>query len=780
MLPSATRPESAPSRRALWMVLPAVYVVTAVARDGQARPLAWAFSAAGIGVALWAALGRAPVPEAERDRRLSLVLLSVALATAGLSSRPPWAATLRELSALGAAIVALRVLARAETDAGLAGAAADAIAPRGLGPQNLAKGALGAVVACWSLCLGADLFSWTGAVQGSERTLVLLATSCGASSIFVLGGGALVLAFSRRLELAAPPRLFVAAGAAALGLVSALSLAAGGATSADAAAALGTTASAAMIVRTARVRDPARLAATGRRALTLIVFVGPIVALVPVVGILPGASVAATCLVVLAAAAAALTPKLEETFLPEKGVWLLALDEATAKTRDRDTRDAISHALSKLREAAGPDAPSPELWMLHPTRVLTIDAAGYVRERAAELPVDLLSLAREEPHTTVRLAVLSALEVRRADLRPLLRFLKDRGALFATLIADAGEPEGVLLVPAGRRIDPLTLEEVRAAKKLADAFVSTCQAESARVRHLERVRTLEGCIERLEDELEAASHRASLDAGRNVLASTRLARPATVGIYSAAARMAYEALERRVARNAPLVVVARPGIDPVPYVARAHLSGPRREGPLVVVDGTVSREHDLARWKDERTSPLALADRGLLLLASAAALPREVQVLVARCVSERRTPWERAAPLDVVLALTDVASPEELAHSGRLAPELFSRVEDTPAVVLPRLRERADDLRSIVADRLAREGLRVRGRPLGIDNGAFALLVEHPFEGEDDELTAIVGRLVARASDDVVRAVDVRAIGLAPELDRAEHGTSAAHAARGK
>lgn len=117
-------------------------------------------------------------------------------------------------------------------------------------------------------------------------------------------------------------------------------------------------------------------------------------------------------------------------------------------------------------------------------------------------------------------------------------------------------------------------------------------------------------------------------------------------------------------------------------------------------------------------------------------------------------------PLDVAVALTSTSAPEVLLESGMLAPELYSRFEDATPIELPGLRERSEDLFSIVADRLAREGLRVRGRPLGIDAAAFARLIEHPFEGEDAELAAIVTRLVAHARGDVVKVADVEAIGL--------------------
>jgi DNA-binding NtrC family response regulator len=146
-----------------------------------------------------------------------------------------------------------------------------------------------------------------------------------------------------------------------------------------------------------------------------------------------------------------------------------------------------------------------------------------------------------------------------------------------------------------------------------------------------------------------------------------------------------------------------------------------------------------------------------------------VQILVARVVSERRAPWERATPLDISLAISATTLLEPLVEENRLASELAGRFEGVEPIVLPGLRDRAEDLRSIVADRLAREGLRVHGRPTGIDMAAFSLLVEYDFEAEDAELASIVTKLVARAKDDVVRAADVRALGLAiPEAEREE------------
>jgi DNA-binding NtrC family response regulator len=141
-----------------------------------------------------------------------------------------------------------------------------------------------------------------------------------------------------------------------------------------------------------------------------------------------------------------------------------------------------------------------------------------------------------------------------------------------------------------------------------------------------------------------------------------------------------------------------------------------------------------------------------------AVLPREVQKLLSRALAEKKCPWERPEPLDVALAVTTSRSPEELADEGELEPQLVARLGDAAIepIRFPRLSERAEDLRALVSDALAREGLRLRGKPLGIDDRAFAVLVEHDFQGEDAELVTLARRLVLGVEGDVVGPNDVR------------------------
>jgi len=768
-------------QRLPWLVaFPALYVGAMTARAGQTAVASWLLVLIATTVALVG--GRIPEGTEPRVARLRLFTatgLSVTIATAALTSRPAWAGAAREIGALVAMVAALVSIERIDGDIGLAARATEAAFPPGtFGPRIAVRVGIGVTSVAWAIAILVDGASFArGETDAPDAPWI--AAAAGTVALFTLGATALVVARARRLELTVPPRANACAGAAVAGLIIAITLAISGVTAADSAAALGAAIAASVVVRLARAKDPLALGKQGRRTLTLVIFGGPVTALaaIAVESRMPGAGGAALVLAAVALGVGALAERLEEPFRPVRGVMLDALVEARDGTRQREAREAMAHALLKIREACaiglGPTAaPSPELWLLHPTRVLTVNAAGYLQERSAELPPGLFDVAIPEPFATLRAPVLRALEVRRPDLRPLLAWLDHRDALFATVIAESEDPDGLLVIPTGARIDDLTLEEVRAAKLLADAFVAVSQATSAKVRHLERERVLKERIDELDEDGARLRHQLDLEVGRHVLAATRLARPATVGIYSAISRFAYDALERRIGQDAPTILIARPGIDPVPYVARAHLSGPRRKEPLVVVEGTSSREHDVARWTNDRTSPLALADRGLLLLVDGAALPREIQVLIARAVAERRPPWERATPIDVAIALTATRGFAELEHDGLLAPELASRFDAEAAITLPGLAERPEDLHAIVADRLAREGLRVCGLPVGIEAAAFARLMEYPFEAEDAELAAIVTKLVARAvadGRDVVRAVDVDALGLDEQNEAGRH-----------
>jgi hypothetical protein len=697
--------------------------------------------------------------------------LAIALAasrrTTGLGRALGWGAAV-VVASLGAGAESRGLHACADVGAMVCAAAACAA----VGGIPGSGGAVKAARVSWPAAVSAPAFAWSIALAAHlapEREATAWLTEHAA--LWSLGAaGASVAAVlvlvewtlqRRRVELGLAERalamrgLFGATCAAALVLYLATEAPAVGAGHA-------LVASVSVVVGAAALAaDPVRVSRLARRVVVLGIVGGGLALL--------GATAAegrswgfalVTALLALGLGAAA--PRLESPLRPAGGAWLDAFSLASDEASRGDPDEAVRGALRALRATSGAAGASPELWTFDPARLISVDAAGYTREREAELPQALVLVAAGEPEATLRADVLDALEVRRPDLRVLARWMRDRGALTATVIACDGDTEGVLLLPRAGRHEPVSLEEVRALKDAADRLAAACRTRGTQARMLARAHEAGLRADAAEERVEKLRHERALDVGRDTLAAARLARPATVGIYAAASRMALESLERRTSASAPIAVLAPSGVDPVPYLARAHLAGARQSAPLVLVDSTSAREHDLARWQDPGASPLALADRGMLVLLDGAALPADVQQLVARALAERRAPWQRPDPLDVELALTGVLAPDALVAEGRLDPALALRLADAreAPVVLPRLRDRPEDLRAILTDRLAREGLRVLGRPIGIEHAAYARLVDHEFPGEDAELASIVQQLVARVASaatvqDVVRAADM-------------------------
>ena len=86
-----------------------------------------------------------------------------------------------------------------------------------------------------------------------------------------------------------------------------------------------------------------------------------------------------------------------------------------------------------------------------------------------------------------------------------------------------------------------------------------------------------------------------------------------------------------------------------------------------------------------------------------------------------------------------------LVASGRLSPVLADWLGDR-TILLPGLAARSEDLRALALDQLAHVGMQVRGEPIGLDDAALELLIEHQWPGNDMELacTTLLAALQAK------------------------------------
>jgi hypothetical protein len=446
---------------------------------------------------------------------------------------------------------------------------------------------------------------------------------------------------------------------------------------------------------------------------------------------------------------------------PEQSRWLDAIEAASRGALQPEPDSALCAALEALgKTATTPDA-RPAIFRNSPPEMLFVDIAGYLHVEAAEAPERLYELAMEEPERTLRAEALSALAVRRPEVRPLIAWFDDRRAFSATLVVDEDGPIGFILLPAGTRNAAMTLEEARAVRVLGDRISALLAVSSALARSRERELKAVTRADRVDDECKRLEHIISASSGRHLELSERLARSVRTTAYSPAARQVLERLERLGRQGAPVSLLAPPGVEAIGWAAHAHLESGRSGGAFVVVDGTNAAEHSLDIWQDNERSPLVLADGGTLTILDAAVLPLEIQDLIAQSFSRRAAAPVVSSVAKPALFVTLRVPLARLLEEQRVSRELGRWLAESE-VVLPSLAERAEDLQALALEALSRVGLSQRGEPLGIEPAAMRLLAEHDWPGNELEFRARLLSAARHSSGSVVRVEDLLATGFAP------------------
>ncbi len=439
---------------------------------------------------------------------------------------------------------------------------------------------------------------------------------------------------------------------------------------------------------------------------------------------------------------------------PEQSRWLEAIDRACRSALEPEPDAALTAALYALDRAVRDENGHAEIWRNHPAEVLSVDVAGYLHVEPGDAPERLYELALREPERTLRVDALREVEVRRPDVRGVLAWFEARDAFAATIVVDLDGPVGFILLPRAKRTSLLTLEEARAVRVLADRISALLSVTSAlsRAREREQGATAElGSLTAERDRLAAA---VAGGAGRHRAVAERYAERARSAAYSPAARLALDGLERLGRAGVGAALVTPPGVDAIGWAAHAHLASARAGGPFVVADATLPADRALERWNDPEHAPSRLAQGGTLFVLAIDALPLPIQEHVARTLLTR-APGEDAVAAPVLLA--SVHAPlAPLVELGKVVPALARLLASELA--LPSLGERAEDLRALVLDFLSRTSLVLGREPLGVDAAALRLLIEHPWPGNELELTGVllraarVARGPAVTPDDLGRA----------------------------
>ncbi|AKF08530.1 sigma 54-interacting transcriptional regulator [Sandaracinus amylolyticus] len=483
-------------------------------------------------------------------------------------------------------------------------------------------------------------------------------------------------------------------------------------------------------------------------------------------GVLSAAFVATAALVYRLIAAF-----VETLFAPDGGRLLRAIAEGErASAGTRTLEELASAVLAPLRRAARTRDARPVIQTLEPAKQASVDAAGMPKVEARAMSPALLERLMDRPGEIIVLAPLRAMVVRRPDLRALVDALEQLEALCVVPIAAAGELEGALVVPRGRRRAPVTLEEIAALEALAMRLTGPLAMHQAEARAQDRAaramaqsERLEERIDALEDELtRLRADTRTLKAGR---ASDRLAAPAIA--YSPAMRALVARIGEVAVVDAPVQIVGEVG-SPIDQIAHlVHAASPMRDGPFVIADCAAIRPERTAAalFGDEGEAGshpgwLRLATGGTLLLIDVPALSLETQAALGEAIATRSARAEGGAsayPVDVRLVAHSRLEVNALARVSAFDAELARRLEPLRLDVPP-LRERREDLPSLVLLALDR-ACRALGREvLGIEESAMSVLLAYEWPGNLRELQSVIDRAVARGSAPRVVESDLPAL----------------------
>ncbi len=483
------------------------------------------------------------------------------------------------------------------------------------------------------------------------------------------------------------------------------------------------------------------------------------------------AAFAAASLLCAAAVHRALSPFVERLLSPFGGRLLSAMEEAGALVSSGVTLEDVARAvLPPMRRASGTIDATPYLYSLDPPREARIDAAGEPHVRSQPLPAALVEWVREHPGEVPVRDALEERVVRRPELRPVVEALVAVDALCAVPLLLSGDLEGLLLVPRGRRHSALTLEEIAALWRLADRLAGFVALLSAQKRAQRRAGALSIESDRLEERLDQAEEeierlRAEADVLRAGRGEGRMRAP--LSAYSEPMR----ALEQRIVDVAPMdapVLLVAEGGSPVDQVARRiHGRSGRASGPFIVADCASVRPEDSVRalfgaeGDDAQPGWLRLSRGGSLLLADVPCLSLEAQRDLAEALAVRQARpvgGAGAYPVDVRVVATARLPLEPLVSAGSFDAEL-ARWLGSLRLDVPSLRDRSEDIPSLVLLALDR-ACRVLGREVvGIEKPALDALVTHDWPGNLRELHHVVERAVARAETHQVRLTDLPPLG---------------------
>ena len=220
--------------------------------------------------------------------------------------------------------------------------------------------------------------------------------------------------------------------------------------------------------------------------------------------------------------------------------------------------------------------------------------------------------------------------------------------------------------------------------------------------------------------------------------------------------------------HTPVLIEGESGTGKEMLVRAMHAASPRVKSPLRIVNiggiapnsvESVLFGHEKGAFPgafDRQIGALQHADGGTLVLDEIDRLTPQVQERLAESLTRgdvRPIGARHSFKVDVRLIAASNLPLRDLVGAGEFLPELHQALAAVQ-LSLPRLRDRAGDIPALARHFLARIGEQPGLRPLGITDGALALLAAYDWPGNVRQLQAVLFRAAVFCDGDALTADD--------------------------
>ncbi len=247
---------------------------------------------------------------------------------------------------------------------------------------------------------------------------------------------------------------------------------------------------------------------------------------------------------------------------------------------------------------------------------------------------------------------------------------------------------------------------------------------------------------------------------------------------SAAMQRVKDVIGKVAVTDSPVLIEGESGTGKELVAAAIHRLSSRAKGAFIPVNcSAIPRDlleseffgHVRGAFSGAVADALGLfrgAHDGTIFLDEIAELPPELQVKLLRVLQEmqvRPVGSTKAHPVDVRVIAATNRNLEQAMHAGTFRQDLFYRL-NVIRIQLPGLRERREDISSLVNHFIRRFNKRLRRDVKGISADALSALGGYDFPGNVRELENLIERAFAMGSRDQITLADLPSLTARPSV----------------